>query len=117
MLTDAERAEIKALIESEIEDMKNRLDQLKERTGPVEPDAAIGRLSRLDSMINAGTVSMAMEETRKRLGKLRDKLTQIDDPDFGQCANCGQPIAMERLRVAPERGVCMPCLRQLRKGR
>jgi DnaK suppressor protein len=110
MLTLAERSELRSIIEREIEQLEATLATYVENAESVEPDAAIGRLSRMDSLVNRGTLEIAMAESRKRLGRLRDKLGRIEEPEFGRCGGCGVWIPMERLRVAPDRGVCVQCL-------
>ncbi len=111
MLTAEQREEIRALIKSEIAHLEESTESLQQRLGTVEPDVAIGRLSRMDSLVNKGTVEMALAEELKKLKRLRDKLPRVDDPDFGICARCDGEISIERLRAAPDRGVCMTCLR------
>lgn len=112
VLSAQEREELRAIIEQEILSLEEQLGGMKEKMQPVEPDAAIGRLSRLDSMVNQGTVEMAATELIKRLARLRDKLTRVDDKDFGKCGVCGKWITMERLRLSPDRGICVKCLQK-----
>ena len=112
MLTSDERRSLKNLIEEQISEIEASLKTMSANSKAVEPDRAIGRLSRYDSMVNAGTVQMAMAEAQKKLTRLRGKLSQIDDPEFGKCAMCGEWISRERLFAAPDRGVCVECLRK-----
>lgn len=110
MLSAKDREEIRLLIESEIHTIEEALNHFRDENSPIPPDMAIGRLSRMDSLVNQETLTIAMDEAVRRLEKLRDKLERIDDDDFGRCAMCGEWISMERLRLAPERGVCVSCL-------
>lgn len=115
MLTPEQRAEIKALIERTIAELEESIPRLKERVGPVEPDAAIGRLSRTDSMINAGTVGLALQDAQTRLNRLRNRLEKIDQQDFDRCPMCQTDLSWERLLAVPDRGVCAACLTKARK--
>jgi len=110
VLSTEEREEIRSIILREIAALEEQLEGMKEQLQPVEPDAAIGRLSRLDSMVNQGTVEMAAGEAQKRLNRLRDKLERVGEKDFGKCGVCGKWISMERLRLSPDRGICVKCL-------
>lgn len=115
MLTPEQRSEIKALIEERIAELEANIPRLEERVAPVSPDSAIGRLSRTDSMMNAGTVGLALKDSRTKLTRLRNRLAALDNPDFDQCGFCNNPIGWERLLAAPDRGICAPCLNQKRK--
>ena len=110
MLTKEQRDEIRALIKSEIARLTESIAALEERTVPVSPDSAIGRISRMDSMVNRQTAEMALDQERRMLERLKGKLPRVDDPDFGQCMGCSEWIPMERLRAAPDRGLCTACL-------
>lgn len=116
MLTTKEREEIRLLIESEIHTIEEALEHFRDESAPVPPDVAVGRLSRMDSLVNQETLTIAMDEAVRRLERLRDKIERIDDADFGRCAMCGEWISMERLRLAPERGVCVSCLNERKKA-
>jgi DnaK suppressor protein len=117
MLTPAERAEIRSLLESEIETLEAEIASMRVQTQPVSPDSSIGRVTRMDNLVNMGTVELALNEAAKRLERLRDKLDRINSPEFGVCGKCGEPISMDRLRVAPDRGVCVRCLNESKAGK
>jgi DnaK suppressor protein len=36
-------------------------------------------------------------------------LTMIDDPDFGLCHECEEPIPFARLMIMPESDLCVKC--------
>ncbi|MCP4715287.1 MAG: hypothetical protein GY868_09235, partial [Deltaproteobacteria bacterium] len=38
----------------------------------------------------------------------------IDDPDFGLCAECGEPIPFKRLMIMPGSTLCVGCAGQKR---
>lgn len=110
MLTASDRRKLRKVMESAIRELEASVASLKERMETVSPDLAIGRLSRMDSLVNQGTVEMALEEESRKLNRLRERIQRIDDPDFGRCARCNEWIPMERLKAAPDRGVCVPCM-------
>lgn len=105
-----ERERFKTKVGEEIAELEQTLGELAEHTGPVEPDVAIGRLSRLDTMLNQGITEASIAKGRTRLRKLRAALERVDDdPEFGICLECGEPIPMARLLAVPESAVCVEC--------
>lgn len=77
---------------------------------PVELDQArVGRLSRMDAM---QAQSMSLETGRRReqqLRRIEAALRRIADGDFGDCQNCGEPIAAARLEADPTALLCIRC--------
>lgn len=112
MLTAEQREEIRALIKSLIGELEASVASLHEQTTAEANDEGACQITRMDNLMNKGTAELAMQESQKRLTRLREKLERIDEPDFGKCASCGKWISIERLRAAPERGVCVECLRK-----
>lgn len=115
MITAEQRAELKALIEARIAELEESIPRLRERTAPVAPDVAIGRLSRTDSMMNAGTAAIALKDSESRLTRLRNRLAKIDSPNFDKCGLCESQIEWGRLIAALDRGICPTCLAQAKK--
>ncbi len=111
MLAETDRKELRRIMEDAIRDLEASVKSLKERMETVSPDLAIGRLSRMDSLVNQGTVEMALSEESKKLNRLRDRIQRLDDEDFGRCALCNEWISLERLKAAPDRGVCVACMK------
>ena len=107
---DSNQKEIlKSKIEKEITSLERTLISLKETSKPVEPDNAIGRLSRMDA-INAKSISEnSLINMKNRIGKLKIALTKIDNEEFGICTECEEEIPMGRLLLVPESAVCVNC--------
>jgi RNA polymerase-binding protein DksA len=51
------------------------------------------------------------EETRDldELGQVEAALRRLDRGEYGDCADCGEPIGMQRLMVQPAAKRCAPC--------
>lgn len=96
-------------LESEIVRVRATIADMKEMTGPVEPDNAIGRLSRLDAMNNQAITDAALRKAEQKLNELERMQTRQDDPEFGLCSKCGKAIPMERLLLVPESMHCVTC--------
>ncbi len=109
MLDDDTRNEIKERLRTEISECEQKIADLEEVTKPVSPDAAIGRLSRLESMNEKSVNEAALYKTRERLAKLETAMTKVNDSTFGICSSCGAPIPVERLLYLPESTRCVNC--------
>ncbi len=75
----------------------------------VAPDAAIGRLSRLDSMQHQEMAKEAQRRKEQRLHLLQEALQRMDDGTFGTCLRCGEEMGFARLNAAPETKFCRIC--------
>ncbi len=104
-----DRKELKTKIENAIEEQKKLIPSLEATSKPVAPDNAIGRLTRMEA-INSKSISEAsLNSARSKLIKLEKALKKIDDPDFGVCIACDNPIPHGRIMLMPESTVCVPC--------
>lgn len=108
-LDDATRKEIDDRLFNEIADLEEKIMDLEEATKPVEPDKAIGRLSRLESMNEKSVNEAALFRARERLSKLEKAHMNVDDPKFGICIGCDREIPVERLLLLPESTQCVAC--------
>ena len=98
-----------ALIEREISKTKAQIDDYQSSSGPIAPDDAIGRVSRMDAINNRTIVQAALRTAVEKLHKLEFMKGQIDQPGFGDCARCGQKIPHGRLVLKPESPYCVRC--------
>ncbi len=49
------------------------------------------------------------DRDRGKLAQIEDALERIDDGTYGECEECGEPIADNRLSVLPFTKVCIEC--------
>jgi DnaK suppressor protein len=49
------------------------------------------------------------DRERKLIAKIDSVLERIGDGSYGLCDECGEPIAVERLRARPETTLCIAC--------
>lgn len=113
-LSDAQRSALRPAIEAERSFTSGRLAAL-ERTFD-EMVAAADLEPPDDEHDPEGTtayeraqVSSLAREARTRLAELDRALAEVDDPAFGACERCGQPIGWERLRALPGTNRCVTC--------
>ena len=117
MLPDQDRAQLRTLILEEIQKLESSLEGLREGAKPVAPDNSIGRITRMDSIVNKSTAENVLAESNRRLAQLKDRLAKIDDPDYGICRKCKLPIPLPRLQAAPDAIFCVPCAESLTRKR
>lgn len=106
----AVRKKIEASLKERRRDVLAMIEGHGEDGKPVELDQTrVGRLSRMDALRNQ---AMAQETERRR----QQELTQIDgalrrlaDGTYGECADCGEPIAEKRLVFDPSAPLCIDC--------
>jgi len=70
---------------------------------------SVGRLSRIDAM---QVQAMALAQERRRNAErlaIAAALQRIEVGEFGYCAECGDPIAIRRLRNNPTAVRCLDC--------
>ena len=56
-------------------------------------------------------VAALLEQARQRLTDVDDALARAAAGDYGRCADCGGPIAPERLAARPQARTCIDCAR------
>ena len=109
MIDQADRNQLRQHIRSEQDKVKGDIASLSKQTGPVAPDDAIGRLSRMDAISSRKISEAKLGDAKSRLILLNHALSKIDHPDFGICPSCGDPISLARLQLMPESRFCVDC--------
>lgn len=105
-----QKEDFKRFAREEIKELKAEIPRLKELVKPVSPDNAIGRISRMDNIVNQSVAEAQLSKSKVRLARLEEALRRVDDDeDFGLCADCGDPIPMARLKAMPETDLCVEC--------
>lgn len=105
-----EREELKREILNEIEIQKHQIESLKESVKPIAPDNAIGRLTRMEAIGSKAVSEASLNSARTKVAKLEIALGKINDPEFGLCSRCSNPIPKGRIMLLPESVVCVPCV-------
>ncbi|MGL1935986.1 MAG: TraR/DksA C4-type zinc finger protein [Fibrobacterales bacterium] len=105
-----QREEIRATIKSELVTLERTIADLKEKTKPIAPDNAIGRVSRMDAINNKSINDAALVNAQNKYGALTHALSNIDSPDYGLCSACGHEIPAARIMHLPHTRRCMECV-------
>ncbi len=70
---------------------------------------AVGRLSRMDSLQSQNMAKNLQGREQVKLAMILDALQRVKEGRYGQCAGCGEAIALGRLTVFPEASECATC--------
>jgi len=109
-MDDKQKQEFKEDVLAEIRSLEAQIPRLKELVKPVAPDNAIGRVSRMDNIVNQSVAEVQLSKAKVRLVRLKEALKRVDeDENFGLCADCGDPIPRARLKAMPETEFCVEC--------
>jgi len=108
-LETEKREKLKNNIKEKIEGLKEDIKSYKLLTQPVSPDNAIGRLTRMEAINSKSINEAALNKAKQTLSKMERALTMIDDPYFGLCRECEEPIPFARLIIMPESDLCVQC--------
>jgi DnaK suppressor protein len=107
------KEEIRQRIEDEILKTELQVTEYRELCKPVEPDCAIGRVSRMDAINNKSVTEASLRKAEEKLNTLNIVLAKIDDDDFGKCLRCGNEIPLGRILIRPESMHCVNCARRI----
>ena len=108
-MTPAEKAALKEKVQGDLEAVAQEIVELEGLTQPIPPDAAIGRISRMDAINNRSINEAALQAAREKQKKLAVTLRQVDRENFGVCAKCGNTIPQGRMLLMPHTTRCVAC--------
>ncbi len=108
-MTQEEKEQLREMIPQRIANIKRDIEELVELCKPIEPDCAIGRVSRMDAINNKSINDAGLIKKRLQLEGLEASLKSLDDKNFGKCLVCGNEIQMGRILIMPESRKCMAC--------
>lgn len=108
-MTEEETNKLKALIETNIQTLKEQIAILEEKVKPIAPDCSLGRLTRLEAMGEQHVNNKILDESKLRLSRLTNAFLRVDKPMFGICIECEEPIGIGRMSIRPESVRCVEC--------
>ena len=108
-LTAPQLQELKDVLHCELARLTRSLERAK-RDGPVQLDQqAVGRLSRMDALMNEGLAQGSMSRAREEVGLIEQALERVENGTYGFCQSCREPIGVDRLMAIPEALHCTGC--------
>jgi DnaK suppressor protein len=107
-ITDAQRGELRALLDRREADLRAGIDQL--RTGLAEPAG----LPEVRDSVEDGDARAAASTELSQLRRLEEELRAVlhahdrmRSGDYGRCEACDEPIPFARLQARPEARLCI----------
>ena len=104
-----QEAELRQKVIEQIKKTKLLITEYKQLTLPVEPDCAIGRISRMDHINNKSIAEASLRQAEEKLKSLERVLALYGTEDFGKCIKCRRSIPFGRLLFRPESLYCIDC--------
>ena len=104
-----DKKRIEQRIKEEILKAEEDIARLAESANPVSPDNAIGRLSRLEAISARNVNKSALTQAKGRLAGLKLAQAGLNEPEFGLCLECGEPIPLPRILLMPHSKMCVAC--------
>ncbi len=111
-MNEKQLKEVTITIKGEIEKTKTDIVDYREASKPIAPDVSIGRISRIDAINNKSVIEAALRTAENKLNSLEQILLNVDKKDFGLCAQCQQPIPIQRMLLVPHSRFCVNCASQ-----
>jgi len=109
-LDESQIAALSEELEAQLAKLEKSMAVTDEALKTVELDqTAVGRLSRMDSMLSQGMAQGLREREVAKLGLLREAMARLEAGTYGVCTSCGGSVAFERLMVFPESPTCAAC--------
>jgi len=109
MLRDEDKAILAEEIDAQLQEADDTIGHLREAVKAVAPDNALGRLTRMEAIGDQNVAKAKLSQLQERRDKLKQALKRLPAENYGICAVCKNPIAMDRLLALPEARVCMTC--------
>ncbi|MBD00498.1 MAG: TraR/DksA family transcriptional regulator [Crocinitomicaceae bacterium] len=104
-----DKNKIKNIIEEKIKNLVLEINELRQIAKPIEPENAIGRISRMDAINNKSINDRMLRNSLEKLKNLKTGLKRLENIDFGICIQCRREININRLILIPETLKCVRC--------
>lgn len=108
-MTEEEKKAFKSKLDETIASTEKTIEKLIVETQPISPENSLGRITRMDAINNKSVAEAALRTSRRKLAKLKDSLSKMDNPNFGKCSTCSGDIPIQRLMFMPQSTYCVSC--------
>ena len=99
------------------EDLAKQLSSSKEGARPVDLDAPIGRVSRMDAIQQQSMRVANRSAALLRQRQVTAAIERCEEGEYGECQGCGEPVEYRRLKANPEAPFCLGCQSSREKPR
>ena len=104
--------DIELIIKNELNKILKAIKMIETKPKIIELDQQlIGRLSRIDSIMDKEMSTAKLERQKQRLKQLEEALKKLEKEDFGVCIDCGEDIEFKRIKSNPVVKKCFDCMR------
>lgn len=100
---------IKKILKREIAETEYKISNYKKLSPSLEPDNAIGRVSRMDAINNKSVLDASLQEAKNKLAQLKLMRKKTEKRYFGICKSCKKNIPFGRLMLIPHAQLCIDC--------
>jgi DnaK suppressor protein len=108
-LTPAELATLRDALDALEVELREQLAATEDGAKPVDLGEPIGRLSRMEAMQQQSMTQANRSAAQRRLQQVSAAKQRVEREEYGDCAECGEPIGVKRLVVRPEAPLCIGC--------
>jgi DnaK suppressor protein len=108
MLTE-QLIELEERVHAAIATLRREIADCAHNTEAISPDAAIGRISRVDAIQIQEMAKDAQRRREARLEKLEAAAERLANETYGMCERCHEDIEWDRLDASPEVTRCTGC--------
>ena len=109
-LKPAQITQLRAQLIAQQQELTELLHNADATTKPVTLDQqSVGRVSRIDAIQQQQMAIANQQQTSDMLKGIALALRRIDDASYGDCLECGEPIAYARLQAQPFASLCIDC--------
>ena len=109
-LKPAQLAQLHASLVTRQRELRELLESSGDSAAPVTLDQqSVGRVSRIDAIQQQQMAIASRQQAEAILKRTELALRRIDDGEYGDCLECGEPIAFGRLQAQPFASLCIDC--------
>jgi DnaK suppressor protein len=109
-LSEAQIDQLHQLLIAKQQEFEQQMAGAEAATKPVTLDQqSVGRVSRIDAIQQQQMAIANQQQTSDLLKRIELALRRIDDASYGDCLECGEPIAHARLQAQPFASLCIDC--------
>ncbi|MDI9245122.1 TraR/DksA family transcriptional regulator [Marinobacter sp. CHS3-4] len=109
-MTDDELRRFRKLLLDWREDLQSTSAVRDETSDTVHLDQqSVGRLSRMDALQSQALAKAGKARAEQQLRLIQSALARIENDEFGECLECGEPINPKRLEIDPTCLYCIDC--------
>jgi DnaK suppressor protein len=108
-MDEIEKTELVDRIKKRKLEIESNLASLDESAKPVDLNAPIGRLSRMDAMQQQQMSLHAKKQAQLSLLQVEEAVKRLENGTYGFCLKCEGEIPTKRLIAKPEAPFCTRC--------